>query len=135
MRHVLPMMAGVFFLSSVTGFAHHSFSAEFDHSKRITLQGVITSVAWSNPHVFYYVDVKVDDGTVVNWALETMGPNQLAKTGWTRDSLKPGDEVVVEAYLAKDGSHLADGRKVMLSNGHSVNSRMDKRAYLRQPVN
>jgi hypothetical protein len=63
-----------------------------------------------------------------------MGPNGLAKMGWKPDSLKPGDQVLVDAYLAKDGSHLADGRKVMLSNGHSIPSQIAKKSYLRQPV-
>ena len=73
------------------------------------------------------MDVDEGYGKVVNWAFETMGPNGLLRMGWKRDSLSPGDKVLVEAYLAKDGSHLADGRKVMLSNGLSIPSKLPPR--------
>ena len=117
------LMVGGVLLFARSGFAHHSFSSEFDQSRPIMLQGVVTAVDWLNPHVFFFVDVE-DNGKVVNWAFETMGPNGLGRMGWKRDSLRPGDRVIVEAYLAKDGSHLADGRKVMLSNGRSVSSKL-----------
>jgi hypothetical protein len=121
------MLAGVVFLFARPGFAHHSFAAEFDQSRPIMLQGVVTGVTWENPHVFFFVDVEDGDGKVVNWAFETMGPNGLAKMGWMRDSLQPGDNVIVEAYLAKDRPHFADGRKVMMSNGRSVASKLPRR--------
>jgi Family of unknown function (DUF6152) len=128
MRHTLPaLMAGVVLLLARPVFAHHSFGAEFDQSRPVMLQGVVTSVTWENPHVFFFVDVEDVGGKVVNWAFETMGPNGLARMGWKRDSLKPGDRVIVEAYPAKDGSHLADGRKVMLSNGRSIPSKLTRR--------
>ena len=100
--------------------AHHAFSNEFDESKPITLEGVVTRVDWENPHVHFYVDVTQSDGTVVNWACETGGPNRLAKKGWTRDSLKPGDKVIVHGFPAKDASHAADGRKVTFANGQTI---------------
>ena len=118
------LMAGVVLLLARSGFAHHSFAAEFDQSRAVMLQGVVTGVVWENPHVYFFVDVKEVDGKVITWTFETMGPNGLSKMGWKRDSLTPGDKVIVEAYLAKDGSHLADGRKVMLSNGRSVASKL-----------
>jgi hypothetical protein len=118
------LMVGAVLLFARSGFAHHSFSSEFDQSRPIVVRGVVTAVDWQNPHVFFFVDVEEADGKVVNWAFETMGPNGLARLGWKRDSLVPGDKVIVEAYLAKDGSHLADGRKVMFSNRHSVPSRL-----------
>jgi Family of unknown function (DUF6152) len=126
-RTLRTMMAAVVFLFTPSGFAHHSFSAEFDQSRPIMVRGVVTGVDWQNPHVFFFVDVEEADGKVVNWAFETMGPNGLARMGWKRDSLMPGDKVIVEAYLAKDGSHLADGRKVMLSNGRSIPSKLPRR--------
>jgi hypothetical protein len=114
------LMAGAAFLASVPVFAHHAFSNEFDMSKPVTLEGVVTNVTWENPHVYFYVDVKDADGNVVNWACETRGPNGLTKQGWHRDSMKPGDRVIVQGYLAKDGSHMADGRKVTLADGRKI---------------
>jgi len=106
--------------SALPAPAHHAFSNEFDESKPLTLQGVVTRVDWENPHVHYFIDVVQPDGTVVNWACETGGPNRLTKRGWMRDSLKPGDKVIVHAFPAKDASHSADGRKVTLANGQTI---------------
>ena len=126
-RALRTAMAGVVLLFARSGFAHHSFSSEFDQSKPVVVQGVVTGVVWENPHVYFFVDVKEDDGTVVTWTFETMGPNGLARMGWKRDSLKAGDKVIVEAYLSKDKAHFADGRKVMLSNGRSIPSKLEGR--------
>ena len=106
--------------SGLPVLAHHAFSNEFDESRPITLEGVVTRIDWENPHVHYYVDVTQADGTVVNWACETGGPNRLARRGWTRDSLKPGDKVTVHGFPAKDASHSADGRKVTLADGRTI---------------
>ena len=106
--------------SGLPVLAHHAFSNEFDESRPITLEGVVTRIDWENPHVHYYVDVTQVDGTVVNWACETGGPNRLARRGWTRDSLKPGDKVTVHGFPAKDASHSADGRKVTLADGRTI---------------
>jgi hypothetical protein len=103
-----------------TALAHHAFGQEFDEKKPVTLEGVVTRVDWENPHVHFYVDVQQTDGTVVNWTLETRGPNGLEHQGWKRDSMKVGDKVIVKGYLARDGSHLADGRRVTLENGHRI---------------
>src|SRR5437588_12710233 len=92
--------------------AHHSFSAQFDASKQVKLEGIVTKIAWANPHVYFYVDVKNSDGAMVNWACETNGPNGLIRQGWKRDSLKVGDHVTISAYLAKDGSNTVDARQV-----------------------
>jgi hypothetical protein len=105
---------------ALPALAHHSFSNEFDESNPVTLEGVVTRIDWENPHVHYYVDVAQPDGTLVNWACETGGPNRLAKRGWTRDTLKPGDKVIVHGFPAKDASHSADGRKVTLANGQPI---------------
>jgi Family of unknown function (DUF6152) len=100
-------------------YAHHSVSAEFDLSKRITLEGRVTKIEWMNPHVYLYVDVKAD-GKTANWACETAGPNTLARQGWSRSSLKIGDRIKVVGYKARDGSNVASAREVVLANGHKV---------------
>ena len=84
--------------------AHHSFAAEYESKDLVTLTGVITKVEWTNPHIYFYVDVKDASGTVVNWAVEGYPPNTLKRTGFTRDDLKVGDTVTVTAYTAKDSS-------------------------------
>lgn len=119
-RRLLLVAASIFVASAVPALAHHSFSNEYDETKPMKLEGVVTRIDWENPHVHYYVDVAQDDGTTVNWACETGGPNRLARRGWTRDSLKVGDRVTVHAFPAKDSSHSADGRKVTLANGQTI---------------
>ena len=98
-------------------YAHHSFAAQYDASKPITLTGKVTKVEWTNPHVYVFVDVRDDKtGEVVNWALEVGGgPNSLIRQGWARDSLKTDDEITVEGSLARDGSRLASTRSIVLT--------------------
>jgi hypothetical protein len=107
-------------VATVPVFAHHSFAAEFDGTKQISLIGIVTKVDWVNPHAWVYVDVKGDDGTVVNWALESGAPNALYRAGWRKDDLKVGDNVSFSAFLAKDGSHTAAARQVTLPDGRKV---------------
>lgn len=107
-------------LSLAPLLAHHSFSAEFDGSKAVEVKGVVTRVDWENPHVYFYIDVKDEKGKVVNWGCETGGPGGLRRAGWTRESMKPGDKVTVDGYLAKDGSHLMDARNVTLPDGRKL---------------
>jgi hypothetical protein len=100
-------------------YAHHSVGAEFDLSKRITLQGQVTKIEWMNPHVYLYVDVNLD-GKTANWACETAGPNTLARKGWSRKSLRIGDRVTVVGYRARDGAFVASAREVVLADGRKV---------------
>ena len=125
-RFALSMPIFALLASGLPLLAHHAFSSEYDESKPVTLEGVVTKIDWENPHVHYYVDVAQANGTVVNWACETGGPNRLAKRGWTRDSLKPGDKVIVHGFPAKDASHSADGRKVTLANGKTIGEETNK---------
>ncbi len=94
--------------------AHHSFSAEFDASKPLKVTGTVTKLEWQNPHTWFYVDVKDDQGKVANWGFELASPNLLLRSGWTRSSMKVGDVVTVEAFLAKNGTNNANARSVML---------------------
>lgn len=100
--------------------AHHSFSAEFDGSKLIELRGTVTKIDWANPHVYFYMDVKDDKGGVTNWGCEAASPGSLHRQGWNRDSLKVGDQVTVGGYPARDGSKLADARRVTLPDGRRI---------------
>ena len=95
--------------------AHHSFPAQYDVNKPITLTGKVTKVEWTNPHIFIYADVTDDKGNVVSWAFEMGGPNALIRQGWKRDSVKPDDLVTFEGSLARDGSNLVNARSVVMT--------------------
>ena len=94
--------------------AHHSFQAEYDENKLVTVNGTVTKVAWTNPHVMLNMDVRDDSGKIANWQMELASPNGLLRQGWKLDSLKPGDQVTVSGYAARDGSHLVNARRVIL---------------------
>ena len=107
-------------VASAPIIAHHSFAAEYDASKPITLKGAVTKIEWTNPPARFYIDVKDDKGTVTNWNLELASPNVLTRQGWTRKSLEVGDQITVEGSLAKDGSKMANARIVTLANGKRI---------------
>jgi Family of unknown function (DUF6152) len=100
--------------------AHHAFAAEFDANKPVSFKGTVTKMEWVNPHTWLHVDVKKPDGTVENWAIEAGTPNVLFRRGFTKESLLPGTEVVVEGYQAKDGSHRANGRDLTFPDGRKL---------------
>jgi hypothetical protein len=101
--------------------AHHSFGAEFDGSKPITLTGVVTKIEWTNPHSHFYVDVKDEQGRVSNWSFQGYTVNALYRTGWKKDvSMKVGDTVTVFGWLARDGSKSAHARQVTLADGKKL---------------
>jgi tRNA(Ile2) C34 agmatinyltransferase TiaS len=89
--------------------AHHSFAAEYDSTKTVTIKGTVNHLSWVNPHAYVFVDVKDANGKVTTWAFESLSPNALSRQGWNRNSLKQGEEVTVEGYMAKDNKPLADG--------------------------
>jgi Family of unknown function (DUF6152) len=107
-------------LASLDVQAHHSFAAQYDANKPVTLVGIVTKVEWTNPHARFYVDVKDEKGVVTNWNLELASPNVLRRNGWTRTSLNVGDEVTVEGALAKNGTKMANARVVKLADGRKV---------------
>ena len=100
--------------------AHHSFAAEFDDTKPIKVTGVVTKVQWQNPHIWFYVDVKGEDGTVTNWGFSGGAPGQLMRRGITREVIQPGMTVMVEGFRSKDGSNNASGGRVTFPDGRMV---------------
>ena len=101
-------------LAAVPVVAHHSFAAEFDAARALTLKGVVTKIEWQNPHTYFYLDVSGAEGKVVNWGMEMGSPNGLMRQGWTRNTLKIGDSVTVEGSQAKDGTNVGNARVVIL---------------------
>ena len=107
-------------VSAAPLLAHHSFAAEYDTTKPVKVTGVVTKMEWMNPHARFYVDVKEADGTVANWNFELGAIPVLLKQGWRKDALKAGDQVTVEGNRAKDESHTAAARVVLLPDGRRV---------------
>ena len=101
-------------LASAPIVAHHAFSADFDINKPVKIQGIVTKVEWTNPHVWMYLNVKDETGNVTNWGFEMGAPHQLQGRGWTRDLVKLGDELSVEGHRTKDGTPRMNGRVVTM---------------------
>ena len=102
-------------------FAHHSFSAEYDNTKPITIKGKFTKMDWVNPHSWVHVDVDMPDGKTMNWAAERHPPNVLYRGGWRKDTLKPGQEVEIQGFSAKDGkAHMWASRVIDVPTGQAV---------------
>ena len=116
----LGLLAVAGLAAGIPAWAHHSFAAEFDGSRSLRLTGTITRIEWSNPHSYFFIDVKDDKGNVANWGCEGAGPGALTRRGWKKGDVKLGDTLIVDGYPAKDGSHLIDARRVTLPDGRSV---------------
>jgi DNA/RNA endonuclease YhcR with UshA esterase domain len=107
-------------VAAVPVAAHHSFAAEFDAGRPVTLHGTVSRMDWVNPHSWIHLDVKNDDGTITTWMIEGGTPNTLLRRGFTKDSLKAGTELTVEGYRAKNGANRANGRDLVLPGGQRL---------------
>lgn len=107
-------------LDAAPATAHHAFALEFDSTKPVRLRGTVTRMEWINPHSWLHIDVTREDGTVESWMIEAGPAGVLVRRGWTKDSVAPGTEVLVEGYQARDGSQRANGRDVTLPDGRRL---------------
>lgn len=107
-------------LAAMPAAAHHAFAAEFDSDKPVKVKGSVTKVEWVNPHAWIYVDVKGDDGKVVNWHFELGPPNALFRLGWKKDAIPEGTQVEISGYRAKNGENVGNGRSITLPDGREL---------------
>jgi hypothetical protein len=113
-------VAATVLLAATPALAHHAFAAEFDAKKPVHLEGVVTKVELINPHAWIHVDVKGQDGKVTSWMIEAGSPNVLLRRGFTKTTVAPGTQVVVDGYQSKDGSMKANGRDITLPGGRKL---------------
>ena len=121
MKRLAAAILSTMLMAAIPLLAHHSFGAEYDANKPITVTGVVTKVEWTNPHSYFYLDVKDDQGSVANWKFEGYPPGVLYRTGWKRQvTIKPGDTVKVFGWQARDGTHWGHSREVTFADGKKL---------------
>lgn len=118
-KRVLSVLFGIS-LAVGAAWAHHSFAAMYDGNKAVRLKGRLTKVEWTNPHSYFYLDVKDENGKVVNWGAEGANPSALSRRGFGKGDVKLGDLVIIDGYAAKDGSHFIDARRITLPSGKVI---------------
>jgi hypothetical protein len=119
LRLAAAVFIGAMLFNGVPTVAHHSFAAEYDEKKPLKLSGKVTSMKWSNPHAWIYLDVETD-GKVVNWALETGGANALFRRGWRKDDLPAGTAIMIEGWQARNGTPTANARSITFPDGRRL---------------
>ena len=121
MKTILMTLAAVVVATAASQLAaHHSFAAQYDPTKAVRISGTLSKIEWTNPHTYFYVDVKEDDGKVTTWGCEGAAAGQLSRRGFKKGDVKIGDTIIIDGYRARDGSHLMDARRMTLSDGRVV---------------
>jgi hypothetical protein len=120
MSKTLLVAVAALLLMTMSGSAHHAFAAEYDENKRVTVSGTVTSLKWTNPHAWLYVEGTDESGTVTRWSFEMGSPNGLVHRGWKSTELKKGDQVTVEGFGAKDGNNIANASTVTMPDGRKL---------------
>jgi hypothetical protein len=121
-RFAVLLAGSVLAAAAAPSYAHHSFNAEYDAAKPVTVKGTVTRIEWTNPHTHIYIDVKDDHGATTTWKFELASPKVLAQLGWKPTSMHVGDEVAVEGAMAKDGSSSGNAREVTFASGQRVSA-------------
>ncbi len=120
-RGIATLLTTIALVSSGLSLAaHHSFAAQYDRDKPITLKGGITRIEWANPHIYFYIDVADPGGGTAHWAIEGGAPSTLYRAGWRKDSAKVGEVVTVDGFLARDGSKLVNMQRALLADGRNL---------------
>ena len=107
---------------AVSAYAHHPFASEYDWTQPVTLNGTVTKIEWTNPHAFLYMDAKDKNGEMKHWTLEMGSPGALTRAGWTRNTLKMGDQVTVDAWMSKTKSDAANAKSVKMADGRELSA-------------